>query len=404
MPFTRGIYYEKQKGGLCRMHALNAYFKNPEFTPAQFSTLMTEYDKKNKNKFKTTISCTLYDSVNSDQNTIISYALKRKKMFSRYFPINSCYKKPMQITTDFIFVFNHHHIWGMRKIAENGKDTWFKVDSLSGVTSSNINGIFQIKNIGIIMPVKMSDEFYRNIRIIKNELRMVNKLEKGDEITEKHIQNYLRTQYQNKNIIGEIEVPLSIVFSIFEMGNPIIKKNPLKHIITGKNTSRIIKSRYVNIQIGFGKQQGDISGVDNSLAGQSLSTHSNLEQSNIGNDSYVSTVITSAGRSNNLREESLLSCGQQFKKIAQQRKDSNTSSKKSSAVMHNSFQTSDILSEKQGIENGKCISIVDKFKIIKKLTFLYGEFLQNFIGDYNNINLIITYLQPILTHLVNLSG
>ena len=66
------IYYEKQKGGLCRLHSLNAFFGKHEITVKDFNEYKTEYDVWQKNKYNTEISCNNYDTVNSDQNTHLS--------------------------------------------------------------------------------------------------------------------------------------------------------------------------------------------------------------------------------------------------------------------------------------------------------------------------------------------
>ena len=42
------IYYEKQRGDLCRLHALNAYYGFKKFSNLEFLKLCREYDEEIK--------------------------------------------------------------------------------------------------------------------------------------------------------------------------------------------------------------------------------------------------------------------------------------------------------------------------------------------------------------------
>ncbi len=199
-----GIYYESQRGGLCKMHSLNAFFGRPEISENDFSKYKQEYDNFILEKFNADYS--EFDMINSDQNTVISYILKYKyNLYTRYFSIGQLYYESKTIddlfadrpVNDFIFVYNRDHIWGI-KIVDG---ITYNIDSLSGV--GNLRNI-DYKSCGFIVPLTMSKEMIRNLNIIKN-------LVPGD------IEKYLWDLHKKKMILGDLEIPLSIVVEIMEI-------------------------------------------------------------------------------------------------------------------------------------------------------------------------------------------
>ena len=163
------IYYEKQLGGLCRMHSLNAFFGKAKISPSTFQDWIRLYDLYLKKRFNVNTSSASYDLVNSDQTNLVSFVLKKYKIHVRYYALNSVYGKrldPEIYKANFIFVYNFGHIWGIRK--KNRK--YYKVDSMSGVSPFGINHITSIKNIGLMVPVSLRSEWNLKVSLIRNIL------------------------------------------------------------------------------------------------------------------------------------------------------------------------------------------------------------------------------------------
>jgi hypothetical protein len=87
------IFYEKQSGGLCRMHSLNGYFGMSKIAPYQFQLYIDDYDKEYKEKYNFDSSCVLFDIVASDQKNIVNFILKRHGIYSRYYALNQLHGK-----------------------------------------------------------------------------------------------------------------------------------------------------------------------------------------------------------------------------------------------------------------------------------------------------------------------
>lgn len=195
------IYYEKQKGGLCRLHALNAYFGKHEITQDRFNKFKFEYDIEYKKKYDLPTSCSSFDIVNSDQNNIIGFILRHYGICTRYYAINQMYKKKL-VVSDFFFIYNPTHIYGCRKVG----NMYFTVDSMSGVKPTQLHKLTRQQNIGFIVPVDADVEYNRNRDIIKKEISGF--LNPTD---------YLITYINKKIPLGNIEVPLSICMDIIYM-------------------------------------------------------------------------------------------------------------------------------------------------------------------------------------------
>lgn len=235
------IYWEQQNGGLCRLHALNAFFGKHMITPQQFNDYQLEYNIWQKKKFKNSfIDCKNFDALNSDQNNIITYLLKYKfKVFTKYFSINESQKYNKinssldysldyiisnlldKISNKFIFIYNHDHIWGIKYKS----DKWYKIDSLSGVSIiNNIYSEINRKNVGFIIPICAKFIFVNNINKIKKILSNYNKnilLNISEPKLKKEkldlISNYLKSLHNNDLILGELELYLNIVVEILDI-------------------------------------------------------------------------------------------------------------------------------------------------------------------------------------------
>jgi hypothetical protein len=223
MPEQHGIYFESQKGGLCRLHALNAFFGMCKIDEHQFNKFIDEYDQEYKKKYNIETSCKTFDIVSSDQKNVVSYILKKNHVYTKYFAINQLFRHDTQNRTgkydnacatiqdiisndlrgDFFFAYTESHIYGIRR-----KDgAWYKVDSMGGVCPINIQKLIQ-KNMGFIFVIDIKDAFYQNLAIIKNIL--------GDAPTIETIKEYLVQKNSDKMILGHLEIPMGMCMDILE--------------------------------------------------------------------------------------------------------------------------------------------------------------------------------------------
>jgi hypothetical protein len=212
-----GIFWEKQTNGLCRMHSINAYFGKTYITPNVFNKYIDIYDNYLTDRFNVITSSRAFDLVNSDQTNIVSYILKRHGIHLRYYALNTLYHKPLDQSikqANVFFVYNFGHIWTVRK-----KDgVYYKVDSLSGVTSFNITCLNRLKDIGIMLPVELCKEFTTHIHKLKN-------ITYQNQANTRHgIILYLKKLHDKKNILGCMEIPLGVSISILET-NLLVKRN-----------------------------------------------------------------------------------------------------------------------------------------------------------------------------------
>ena len=222
MPFQHGIFYESQRGGLCRLHSINGFFGKVKLTTSQFTQYSKELDKYIKEKFHEESHCLKFDYVSSDHNILVSFILKHYGIYTRYFPINSLYQKRGSLQKhigdlkgDFFFIFNSGHIWGARK--KDGQ--WYKVDSLSGVSRFNMNSLESSRNTGFLIPVHPKVEFYRNLDKIQIILKKaVPDLDISDHKgTAQKIGEYLKKLNDSHSILGELEVPLGVTMNILDV-------------------------------------------------------------------------------------------------------------------------------------------------------------------------------------------
>jgi hypothetical protein len=205
------MYCETQRGGLCRLHSLNAYFEYNKISDITFTEYKKEYDEYYRIKYGINTSCDNYDIINSDQTTIVSFILKKYGIYTKLFAINSLYNKEASnilniLSGNFFFIYNNNHIFGIR--CKNG--IWYTIDSLCGVkVLSNISNISTMKNVGFIVPVNMRSELYRNLDILKHNITVNPSI-------------YLISVFNEKKLLGEIEVPLNLIMDILQTNYNII--------------------------------------------------------------------------------------------------------------------------------------------------------------------------------------
>jgi hypothetical protein len=191
------------------MHALNAFFGEALIDAKQFQKYQEDFDALMKTKYKEDISCKQFDLVNSDQNNIITFILKKKGYYARYIPLNTMQGKNLpldEVKGDFIFMYNETHIWGLRK----HQNLWWSVDSMNGVRKTNIYRITRTKNVGFMIPVFMKKELYNHVGKVKALLGKENIETKSD------VEEYLKKLNERKEILGELEVHLGVAMDLVE--------------------------------------------------------------------------------------------------------------------------------------------------------------------------------------------
>jgi hypothetical protein len=164
------IYVECQRGDLCRLHSINAYFGYKKIDENEFFKYCSEYDEVIKG-----LKTVDMDGF-SEGRCIISYILD--KLDNKYvflIPINSYtsvrneididrYNKLIKLVNGF-FEFNKGHVWFNKKM--NGK--WYKIDSISGVNMINVPNI---RNNGILLIIDdkhLYNEIFYYLNLINSD-------------------------------------------------------------------------------------------------------------------------------------------------------------------------------------------------------------------------------------------
>jgi hypothetical protein len=196
------IYWERQRGGQCRLHSINAYFGLQKYSDDMFYSSADEFDTIQNDKFGTTTSCKSFDLINSDQRNLVSYILGKHNIYVRYVAIN-LHRAHIEdaIKSGCFFVFNLDHIW----IVKKHNDAWHKVDSMSGVGYINPSRLGNEKNIGIMIPISnLNAEFARLSKQIDVDTN-------GDAL------QFIRSNHISKKILGDVEVYLGSVITILQI-------------------------------------------------------------------------------------------------------------------------------------------------------------------------------------------
>jgi hypothetical protein len=139
-----GIYWESQVGNNCRIHSLNAFFGEKKITEEQFTELCKEYDllvpglesiKMDGFAECRSIVSFIVEKYTNKYLQLVPINLrnvhKKNREFWNYDRFISFFDNPEGILG--YFEFNRDHIWYNKYI----DGSWFKIDSLSGITRIN---------------------------------------------------------------------------------------------------------------------------------------------------------------------------------------------------------------------------------------------------------------------------
>lgn len=167
------MFWERQEGGLCRKHSLNAFYQESKISTQDFIEWNKKYSIYLEEKYGNKVEIIENDIVYSNDIGIIPFILQRiDKIYCFHFAINQIKETFKQYNilnivewlndNESLFIYNANHIWAMKK----EKGIWYKIDSLSGISSNQcIKSLFQEKNIGIIVP--------RNKKFIKTDIEAI---------------------------------------------------------------------------------------------------------------------------------------------------------------------------------------------------------------------------------------
>jgi len=222
-------YYEQQRGGRCRIHALNAFFGGPCLTDSTFSQWCIKYNDEYKNKLP---PAEAWDSVLSTQENIVAYVVRNvTNMGMVYIPPGHLAttlllwnKTKLTDLVDKIvprlFVFNADHIW--MYIKESG--VWFNVDSISGVKPVSVDAVAsRDKRLGFMVALSMEGmhNAIRNIRLrVIANLVKVSVPDKTNTHTEVSIREMIKQEIRDKRMFSLFEVDLSTYFNYLRIIQP----------------------------------------------------------------------------------------------------------------------------------------------------------------------------------------
>lgn len=213
------MYYERQRGDLCRLHSLNAYFGYQKITEKEFFDYCDEYDKIIEG-----LDSKKMDGF-AEGRCIINYIIDViENKYTLTIPLNTSknsrefidiirYKKLINKKIINYFEFNKTHVWLNKK-----KDNkWWKLDSISGIINIDPN----INNNGIIIvfedrkllikeldynkkyiKLKLNNEIYWcNLYHLTKNIQIDNELyiEIKNNLN-KFIENYRKTNFNNENV------------------------------------------------------------------------------------------------------------------------------------------------------------------------------------------------------------
>jgi hypothetical protein len=186
MPTSNGIYWEQQRGGLCRMHSINAYYGSAVLSESTFHNHCKEFDRL----YPDMQTCTDWDSVSGNQENIISYIIRRIDNVGVVYFAPGYTQKTLDALgihklTDLvdnghpsIFTFNNDHVWLLTRVG----DVWWKVDSIGGVTQCHPDNA---ESLGCgFMVVQGRTAIKRTMRLLQHNVKttMYRKGVKADSI------------------------------------------------------------------------------------------------------------------------------------------------------------------------------------------------------------------------------
>jgi hypothetical protein len=148
------IFCERQRGGLCRLHALNNFLGDAVYNESDFTDMCNEYDREYPHQ----PSCADVDTVQGTQEPVFAYILRTRHGMPGYMCCSDHLNKGglvyalgkialsdiiEQATHNRVFVYDEGHVWTIHKL--NG--VYYTVDSIRGVVPTQLSEYIQKPNL-----------------------------------------------------------------------------------------------------------------------------------------------------------------------------------------------------------------------------------------------------------------
>jgi len=220
------MFWERQEGGLCRKHSLNAYVGHPEVSTSDFGTYCKQYNDHIRGKYGIEIEVGSNDYVFSNDVGLITFIIKKKVgTYCFHFPIN-CIEKSKSIMgigpledfmseNDFIFCYNHDHVWGCRR-SDDGR--WNKLDSMSGISHVSLRDLATSKNLGLMIP-RDKRHWDKDYFTVTGAIRKYIADSGGDSRSLCSIRNVVIVKW-NTHLLGELEPLVGLLMDILSTAHP----------------------------------------------------------------------------------------------------------------------------------------------------------------------------------------
>ena len=125
MPEINGIYWERQKGDLCRKHSINAFLGEEKISEGEFNKYCEEYNKYIKEKFNEEVNTRTFNVFY--WKDVTEFIIEKfKQIYFYHVPITHWYKYLSQNKfrtnaqafekIERALVYNKDHIYCFRKV------------------------------------------------------------------------------------------------------------------------------------------------------------------------------------------------------------------------------------------------------------------------------------------------
>ena len=235
---TTEIYWESQRGNMCRLHSLNAYFNFKKITEPDFIQYCNDYNQYIKDYYGEIILSQNYDIFPT--YSLISYIIKRLVNKYCYFvPFNKLKNEKKSFSellhnSKSFFVFNQKHIY----LVKLHKNKWYKVDSLSGIVNIKLNQYDHGNKMGFIIPREIEDLDY-DIQVFRKKI--LNFLDVSQIKTTLNVKTWVNNNFKTK-LLDNMEVWLSHLNQIYQLKNTpnIILNSMLNSFYQNKHNEKHI--------------------------------------------------------------------------------------------------------------------------------------------------------------------
>ena len=201
---SKTLYWESQKGDLCRLHSLNTYFGYKKISENEFKRYCQEYNKYIKDSYNEIIKSENYDIFPT--YSLMSYIIHQiEGKYCYFIPYGGLKKEIMPLEkllnkSSSFFVFNRKHVFTVKY--HNKK--WYKIDSLAGILPITLSRL-QNDRLGFIIPRNDEDlEFDKSIFMTK----IKNYLNQNNIETKTNVVEWMNNNYEEK-LLDDMEIYLA---------------------------------------------------------------------------------------------------------------------------------------------------------------------------------------------------